>query len=249
MRTLLIDIETAPLTVHTWSLWEQRVGLNQILDSGRTLCFAAKWVGEKAVVFDSVLKSTHAEMVSHAHQLLDAADAVIHYNGTKFDIPTLQKEFLLFGMAPPSPFKQIDLLKTARRQFKFPSNKLDYVAQALGVGSKIRHKGHELWIECMDLCPKAWKVMERYNKQDVILLEKVYNRLLPWIPNHPSVPLYRNESAPACPTCGSLHVQRRGLSRSRTGAYRRYQCQDCGTWSRSRLMEGKVDKELLVKDN
>jgi len=250
VKTLLLDIETAPLTVHAWGLWDQRIGLNQILDSGRTLCWAAKWLGDKKVMFDSVHYSEERGMVSRIHNLIDECDSVIHYNGTKFDIPTLNKAFLLHNMPPPAPYKQIDLLKTARRQFRFPSNKLDYVAQALGVGSKTRHKGHDLWVGCMNGVDADWKVMEKYNKQDVLLLEKVYNRLLPWIPNHPNVGLYNNITEKACTNCGSVNVQKRGLSHSKVSTYQRYQCSDCGGWSRERLADKDVSrKHLLVRDN
>lgn len=76
-------------------------------------------------------------MLKQIHALLNEADAVVHYNGAKFDIPTLNKEFILHGLPPPAPYKQIDLLRTARSQFKFPSNKLDYIAQALDLGKRL----------------------------------------------------------------------------------------------------------------
>lgn len=250
MRVLLLDIETAPLTAHVWGLWDQRVGINQIVDSGRTICWAAKWLGDKKVMFDSVLNSEERDMVGRAHELLDAADVVVHFNGNRFDVPTLNKEFLKFGFHPPSPFKQVDLLKVVRKQFKLPSNKLDYVCQFLGLGSKLRHKGHELWVECMEYNEKAWRTMERYNKQDVIILEKLYNRLLPWIPGHPNRGLYDDtENALACPTCGSKDVQRRGLSRSKAYTYQRYQCKECGTWSRERVSLKSGLKPKLTKDS
>ena len=44
-------------------------------------------------------------MIKGIHKLLDECDAVIHYNGSKFDIPTLNKEFLLHGLHPPAPYK------------------------------------------------------------------------------------------------------------------------------------------------
>jgi uncharacterized protein YprB with RNaseH-like and TPR domain len=142
MKILLLDIETSPLTAHVWGLWQQNVGLPQIVDSGRTLCFAAKWLGEDKVIFSSVEKTNPKRMLLKIWDLLEEADAVVHYNGTKFDIPTLNKEFLLNDLTPPAPYKQIDLLRVARSQFKFPSNKLDYVANVLGLGKKTKHIGH-----------------------------------------------------------------------------------------------------------
>lgn len=232
MRLLLIDIETAPHMAAVWGLWGQNVGLNQLIKPGYTLCWAAKWHGEREVMFDSIL-SGHKTMVRRIHRLLSEADAVCHYNGTKFDIPTLNKEFLLQGLAPPAPSKQIDLLKTARSRFRLASNKLDFVAQALGEGRKEQHKGFELWLECMAKNREAWATMEKYNKQDVVLLERVYDRLLPWIKGHPNLAI----DGHACPHCGGEKLQRRGYARSQTRRYARYVCTDCGTWSQAVLSE------------
>jgi hypothetical protein len=110
------------------------------------------------------------------------------------------------------------------------SRKLDFVAQRLGLGAKTKHKGMELWRACMDGDKAAHKVMERYNRQDVNLLEKLYGELLPWIPQHPNLAI---ESGHSCPKCGSEKLQARGFLQSVTRRYRRWQCRDCGGWSQS----------------
>lgn len=240
MKILLLDTETAPNTAHVWGLWQQNVGLPQILESGYVLCWSAKWLGEPEVLFDSVYASKPKTMLKKVHKLLDEADAVIHYNGTKFDIPTLNKEFLLYGLKPPAPYKEIDLLKTARKHFKFPSNKLDYVAKALGLKGKTKHIGHELWVRCMNNDPEAWKMMEEYNKNDVIILEQVYEKLKPWIKGHPNHSVFSGELV--CPNCGSDHYQRRGTVLSTSGLYARFHCQGCGAWFRSNKTEAAKDK-------
>ena len=147
MKILLIDIETRPLTVFAWGLWKQNINISHIIDSSSILCFAAKWLGEDTIVFDSIKKSGLKKMLKRAHKLLDEADAVVHYNGSRFDVPVLNKEFLLHGFNPPATYQQIDLLKTARNRFKFPSNKLDFLAQQLKLGSKFKHAGFELWVK------------------------------------------------------------------------------------------------------
>ena len=236
MKILALDIETAPNIVHVWGLWQQNVSINQILDSGYVMCWAAKWLGEDEVMFDSVFNSSPKKMLNKIHRLLEQADVVIHWNGTKFDIPTLNKEFIEYGLLPPAPYKQIDLLKTSRSQFRFPSNKLDYVAQALKLGKKHKHRGHELWIACMNKDPDAWKEMEVYNKQDVILLESIYDVFKPWIKGHPNVSLYSEVSG--CPKCGSEHAEKRGFAYTTARKYQRLRCKKCGTWYRSVFSEG-----------
>lgn len=229
-RILLLDIETSPNLAHVWGIWQQNVGLNQLLESSTTLCFAAKWLGEDEIIFSSINKNPQKKMLTKIHALIDSADAVIHYNGTKFDMPTLNKEFLLAGFTPPSPVKQIDLLQVAKRQFRFVSNKLDYVSQILGLGKKTSHMGHELWIRCMNKDQDAWALMEEYNKNDVILLERVYEKMKPWIKHHLNLSIFSSEVV--CPNCGKAHYQKRGFSYTSTSIYQRYQCKDCGNWFR-----------------
>lgn len=243
MKILLLDIETSPNTAHVWGLWQQNVSLNQLMESSYVMCWAAKWLGKKEVMFDSVYESKPKVMIKRIHELLDEADTVIHYNGSKFDIPTLNKEFLLHGMTPPSPVKEIDLLRTARQRFKFPSNKLDYVAQALGVGEKVKHIGHELWVRCMNNDPEAWAMMKKYNKHDVVILEHVYNKMLGWIKNHANHNAFTDRTV--CPNCGSSKLHSKGYAVTLTRRYKRFQCQDCGSYSKT-VQSEKSHKESLV---
>jgi hypothetical protein len=223
----LVDIETAPNTSFTWGLFKQFVSIDQIIKPGYTLSWAAKWLGQREVMFDSLHTSTPLEMITRIHELIEEADAVVHYNGSKFDMPILNKEFLLHGLPPPSPVQQIDLLKTVKRRFRLSSNKLDFVAQSLGLGKKTSHKGFALWIGCMNNDPACWKVMKRYNKQDVVLLEKLYHELLPWIVGHPNRSVFSGEKV--CPHCGSKHFHRKGEQHTKAGTYHRYKCMDCHT--------------------
>ena len=237
MKILLLDIESSPNTAHVWGLWQQNVSINQLMESSYVLCYAAKWLGDDKIYFDSVQKSKPKKMLKGIHVLLDEADAVVHYNGTKFDIPTLNKEFILHRYNPPSPYKQIDLLRVVRSNFRFPSNKLDYVAQRLGLGKKHEHEGHDLWVKCMNGDRDAWKRMESYNIQDVVLLESLYGRLLSWIKHHPNHNLFSDSVV--CPSCSGTRLQKRGTAISSTGIYQRYQCKDCGTWSQATKSEKK----------
>ena len=203
------------------------------------MCFAAKWLGEpaKATTFWSSRQSKES-MVLAAHQLLDLADVVMTWNGRKFDIPHLNREFLEGGLEPTSPYKQIDMCDAVKRQFRFPSNKLQYVSTQLGLSGKVQHEGHGLWVACMAGDDAAWKRMERYNKQDVILLEELYKRLQPWIPGHPSWASFLEEDA--CPKCGSSKLQKRGWAYTQQSVFQRYQCQGCGAWSRGTKRENGV---------
>lgn len=223
-----MDIETSPNIVHAWGLYDQNIGINQIVSPSHTLCYAARWVGTKKMYFDSVHKSTPEEVAKSIWSLIDEADCVLHYNGTRFDIPTLNKDFLKFNLPPPSSYKQIDLLKTSRRQFKLPSNKLAYLSRELGLEGKVKHEGHDLWTKCMAGDDKAWKTMEKYNKQDVILLEQVYQKLKPWVVNHPNVNLYSDDDHEGCTKCSSKNLKFNGRGVAGTQVIQRIRCLECG---------------------
>lgn len=246
MKILHLDIETAPTNCFTWTLYPKYINIGDVVSPGYTLCWAAMWEGSKEVMFKKISDN---DMISHLWELLDEADAVVHYNGTKFDIPTVNREFVLNGMHPPSSYHQIDLLKTVRKQFKFASNKLDFVAQQLGLGAKTQHKGMTLWYDCMEGEAKAWKTMEKYNKQDVRLTRKLYRALLPWIHNHPNVGLWIEDPAsPVCSTCGSHDVVAKGKQHnSKTASYKRWKCNTCGTPLRSRLATKSTSENVLVR--
>ena len=197
-------------------------------------------------MFDSVHQSKPKDMIAGVHELLSEADVVCHYNGTRFDIPTLNREFFMYEMNPPDGFKQLDLLKTARQQFRFASNKLDFIAQQLGIGSKTHHKGMELWKDCMDGCDKAWAIMRRYNIQDVRLLERLYKRILPWIKSHPNWGVYLDSDRPTCRNCGSTTLKKNGVYVATTLTYQRWRCLGCGTELRSRTTRKKAPEGITL---
>ena len=242
-----MDIETAPNTAYVWGLFKENIPLARLVETGYVLCWSAKWLGSDDIKFDSVHNNVPEEMLKGIHSLLNEADAVIHYNGKRFDIPLLNREFVQYGLPPPAPYKQIDLLTVARNTFKFASNKLDHVAEFLGLGKKVQHEGFELWIKCMAGNPEAWKKMEEYNKGDVTLLEKVYGKLKPWIKNHPNHSLHAE--ALVCPNCGGNHYQSRGSYYTHNCKYSRYQCMGCGKWFRGTKNIGIKAGEKFVGVN
>ena len=74
--------------------------------------------------------------------------------------------------------------------------------------------------------------MKRYAIKDTALLPRLYDVLLPWI-KVPNVAVFADDDGvQRCTHCQSGNLQSRGFAFTTTGKYRRYQCQDCGKWSR-----------------
>lgn len=231
MKILLLDIETAPNLAHVWSLWKQDVGLTQLIQASYIISVAAMWYGDDEVSFWGLHTHTAEQMLEGIFEMMDESDAIVHYNGGSFDIPTLNWEFATHGMGRPAPSRQIDLYRVAKKSFRSPSHKLQYISTALGLEGKVQHSGHQLWVDCVvHDDPDAWARMEEYNIQDVVLLEELYDKLLPWITNGPNSQIYDNHDG--CPGCASPDLRREGRAYLTSGVYQRYQCRACGTWSR-----------------
>ncbi len=246
MKITHIDIETAPHKVYTWGMFNQMVNIDAIEEPGYTMCWAAKEHGKKKVEFRSVHHHNHEEMTNKIWEILNDTDVVVHYNGEKFDVPTLNKDFLLAGLPPPDPYQQVDLLRTFRRRFRMARNNLDFVSQELGLEAKQSHKGMQLWRGCMAGNNADWNIMRRYNIQDVRMLEPLYIKVLPWIQNHPNMGLYVDHENPVCTNCGSTNLISKGFEHLATQSYRRLRCNDCQTPLRERSTALPLSKRKVI---
>lgn len=235
MKMLFIDIETRPNLGYFWGLFNQNIGIVQIEEACEMMCFVAKWYGDDETMFFHG-RTDRQQMIAAAWKLLDEADVVVHFYGSEFDVKHLNREFLLNGFPPPSPFKQIDLKKVVSKRFNFTSNKLQWVSTQLGLEGK-ESTDFDLWKDCMNDDDDAWAKMESYNRQDVLLLEDVYEILLPWIPAHPSRHFY--DGGEGCPSCGAGKLEENGYFTTRVSKFQQYRCSGCGSYFRdSRRIDG-----------
>jgi hypothetical protein len=171
--------------------------------------------------------------VGELAEMVRDADQVIAHNGQRFDIPMMNNRLLMAKLPPLGKIQVIDTLLLARRSFRLASNKLDYLGKILGVGEKIP-TSFDLWKGAYHGDEKALAAMLRYNRQDVTLLEAVYDRMIPWVKGAPRVLDPEWDMEEGCPHCGGTDIQHRGYQHTQSGAFRRFVCKDCSRWSRSR---------------
>lgn len=224
MKLLAFDIETFPAEAYVWRTWQENIAPKQIIRPGEVACWSATFLGEDEMFFDSLHRNSSQTMHANLYALMKDSDAVVTYNGNRFDIPWVQTGFLMQGL-PPLVFKQIDLYRVVRKNFKFPSYKLEYVVKALGIGEKMPNVGFELWKACMMGDKDAWVEMEEYCKHDTTLLEGLYERVLPYINNHPNRSLVEGL---VCPACGGTNYKKDGVASKAGSLYQKYVCKDCG---------------------
>lgn len=246
-KVLIFDIETAPIIAHVWGLWENNVGLNQIVEDWHVMSWSAKWRGapDSETMYMDQRNQKHVEddkkLLEAIWDLLDEADTVITQNGKSFDQKKLNARFVIKEIRnshPPSSYKHEDTKLMAKRHFAFPSYKLEYMTDKLCKKyKKLKHKefaGHEMWTECLKGNLDAWNAMEEYNKYDVLALEELYEVLVPWQGiAGVNFNLYHEDEENTC-KCGSKKFSKNGFYYTSVGKYQRFKCTGCGAESRNR---------------
>lgn len=243
-KTLTFDIETFPLLAYVWGLRDQNIGLNQIHTDWSIAAWGAKWLDDTAdkVMYEDRRTKSEKSLLKGIWTLLDQAEIVITQNGKSFDSKRLNARFISYGMNPPSPYKHIDTYLLVKSAADFTSNKLEYLTDKLCTKyKKLSHNafpGMSLWKECLKGNDKAWNEMRKYNIQDVLSTEELYNVVRAWGPKNMPV-VYNSPSK--CPVCGA-ETQRRGFEMKGKKFIQRIRCKSpsCGKWSTEALLKEKV---------
>jgi len=236
-KILVIDIERLPGMV---PIFDQRTsGFIPVYKWTRLpslLCFAAKWHGQRTTEFHAAWDD-HAAMVQRSWELYDEADIVVTYNGVRFDNKHLKSEWLLAGMPPPKPWKDLDLFAVNRSTFGFESKSLQHLCSRLGLDTKSGHYDAGMAEMCIEGDAKAQRTMKRYNIGDVKITEQAYMRLRGWMPGHPIMGGPVADGELACTQCGSEDVERNGWHLATVQQYASYRCKACGANLRSSHMK------------
>lgn len=237
-RVLFFDIETSLQPVAVFQLAHNDwIDPSSILGERYIICASWLWEGEKKVRSVSVTDDPERfakdpyddrHVVEKLHEVLSEADLLIGHNSDNFDKKYIDTRILYHGLSCLPPIPSVDTYKVAKSKLLFNSNKLNYIGTFLKLGKKISTTPG-LWMRVLNGDMEAVKEMVRYNKQDVVLLEKVFRKLLPYIPNYLSRELF---GGTGCPRCGSAKIQSRGVQRAITRTYQRFQCKTCSGWFR-----------------
>lgn len=225
-KLLILDIETKPALVYTWSGYKTNIGVDQIVEHDAVMCVGAKWAEGKEHFF-SEWKDGRKEMLRQTAKLMEESDAIIGVNHNKFDIPWLNGEFASENIPNPPKPTLIDLQQYWRRHMRFFSNRLAYVGPKLVGSKKEEHEGFMLWRKVMEGDKDAQKRMESYCMQDVRLTEELYFKLRPFLPNHPYLGDTKRDN---CPNCGSDHVHISKNRRTKAFLIQQLHCQACGSY-------------------
>jgi predicted RecB family nuclease len=235
-RVLLYDIETTAYQGYFFSLYNDRGIPHTFISKEKSIIsIAYKWWGESETYvistadFPKNLKADpfdDKKVLEAFAPILEQANYLVGHYSDKFDNKFIQARAIMNNLPPLKIPTQIDTHKLAKKHFLFASNKLDYIAGALGLPLKFQMGAND-WVGCMNGNKEAIKKMADYNKQDVIVLENVLNRLLPHVESKINLHLFKTEDCLSCPSCGSERIYNRGYRYQAKGIYREHSCADC----------------------
>jgi uncharacterized protein YprB with RNaseH-like and TPR domain len=249
-KRLFFDIETSPNIVFSWNIgYDIRLSHDNILKERAIICICYKFEGESKVHHLTWDKGDDKEMLKKFASIMDSADEIVGHNSDKFDIKWVRTRCIYHGISIIPDIKSIDTLKASRGKFKFNSNKLDYLGQFLGVGQKLETGGFDLWKKIvLENDVKAMNKMVKYCKQDVLLLEKVFKKLNPYIPVKTNCAVMFNRPVIHCPEClsESTVINKYRISATGTRAVTMH-CNSCGKYFS--VAETKYDKAVQAKVN
>lgn len=228
-KILFIDIESLPNICYAYDLFSYK-SYKMIKQEKTIISFAWKWMDEKHTnVVTAKVPYKDADVCKVINEQLAKADYVVAHYGDKFDLKFIRSRTLLNGLIATSPTATIDTYKLAKKYFNFNANRLDYLGKLFGLGEKIPTT-FELWAKCAEGNKKAIKQMAEYNKQDVVLLEKVFKWMLPHVDAKINYNLFNEHDEHSCPTCGSMQLQKRGTIVNKVTKRQRMMCMKCGSW-------------------
>lgn len=245
-KRLFFDIETSPNIILSWRTgYKLNIGYHNIINERAIICIAYKWEGQKTV---HALKwdrnQNDKKMLEQFAPILESANEVIGQNCDSYDIKWVRTRCLFHGIPLNPTFISHDTLKVARSQFRFNSNKLDYIASFLGYGGK-KPTNFQLWKDILLYNDsKAMTKMISYCKHDVLLLENIWNRFMPHVAAKSNIAKYIFQ----CPECGSSRTiinQRRKTAQG----YKKitFRCKDCGKYHTVAESRFNKDKEKAGK--
>ncbi len=230
-KILFLDIENCPSLAHVWDTGKQYVSHSQILEPSRIICIAYKFEGDKEVKhLQWSKKQSDKQMLIKFSKIVAKADFVCGHNGKDFDMKIINTRMAFYDLPPLKPILVEDTLKTSRKTFRLPSHSLAYLAKYFKVGEKVDTGGIDLWLEVwLQNDAKALEKMIKYCKQDVLLLEKVYNRLKAHMSGLMVNRAICAENDKTCPSCGKIGLTPRGSTyTSRLRKVKRFVCKYCG---------------------
>lgn len=229
-KILFYDVETIPFQAWVFQCGKQVVSPKQLVKGHNTpdiICIGYMWSTDKkatSLIWDG--KQNSKKMIKKFTKIAEKADVIIGKNNVRFDdkyVNTLRMVHDLAGN--PEVMRKVDDLESQmRRNFKLPSNSLEYISTLLGLGGKNSMQLSD-WIAIVqDKCPVALKKMVTYCQKDVVDTKKIWDYCMRHFKDL-KLDHKRWSGKACCPSCGGLDIISNGYYTDCKGVkYRRLFC-------------------------
>tara|TARA_R110000772_G_C13202220_1_gene430164 strand:+ start:25 stop:942 length:918 start_codon:yes stop_codon:yes gene_type:complete len=231
IKRLFYDIETSQYEVRSFRIgYKLNLGYHNVTKLAKIICISWKWEGEDKIYnlkWDS--KMCDKTMLESFINVLNKADEIVAHNGDRFDIKWIRTRALFHKIPMKSKYRSLDTLKKAKSNFNFPNNRLDTIAQFLGVGAKVEHDGMKMWDAVQDGDKEYLNEMVKYCDGDIVVLEDVYFAMQSYVINNTHVGTHNDKMKCSCPNCASEDISLVKNSFTALGTIKRdIKCNSCG---------------------
>ncbi len=228
-KILIYDIETSPCKGWFWRTGKQVINANQILEFGKIICISYRFTHWPEGQVKNLSWNKHqndAKMCMDFYKIADRADVLVGHNGDNFDKKWLNTRLAFHGHPTLIHQTTEDTLKQARQQFNLPSFRLGFLCKYFGIEEKLVTKTG-LWDRVVfQNNRESLKDMMEYCDQDVLILDKLYKRIWPYIKHKINIGIF-NDVKNICPKCGSKHRRNKGYRYTSVGKYQDWLCKNC----------------------
>ena len=248
VKRLFWDIEVSPNIGLFWrGGFDQNINPDQIIVERKVITIAYKWQGDKKVhVLKWDREMNDYEMLKQFQKVAIEADELIAHYGDRFDVPWFKARCIILGLPPLPMLKTIDTKAWASKHFYFNSNKLDYLAKVFGFEGKIK-TDYEMWKSITLYNSKeSLDKMCKYNAEDVVQLEKVYDKFAPWMRPKTHAGVLGGHEKWTCPYTGSTNVKK-SKTRVTYGGVIQHQMQNLETGSYYTISKAAYDEYLKAR--
>lgn len=220
-------------------------------DFGECICMGYKWNDEPVSIVKISdyrgwrrlpVEERDKYLVAEIRDIIAEADVLVGHYAKRFDHRFIQTRLLIHGLGPIPDTAHVDTWKIAKYQLACTSNRLKTLVERFDCENKKSKVNWKHWRRLLAHDQESIDIISDYCKDDVQATYDLVQKFLPIAKDIPNLNLLTGDPILLCSGCGSSKVTQRGYRHTKVHTYTRYQCQDCGRWSRGRT--STVDKNL-----
>lgn len=174
LSNLYIDIEVGYASVSVFDLRVkgEYIPASHIEKPRYIICWSAGWVGENGKIISACVTPKDAinyddsKILPPLLKLMEQADIISGQNVVRYDIKEINARLVYSGLSPVFGYKTMDTLQMLRKDYRFMSNSLDFIAPIFGFRPKNGMSDKD-WLAIRGGDERTLKKMVRYNRGDV----------------------------------------------------------------------------------